>query len=159
MMKKKAQAWGLDLIIALVIFIIGVVAFYTFMLNNSSSDEIFSAMKSEGEAISDSLLTEGAPIDWEVSNVNSIGITSENGINESKAWRFYNLSESDYPRTKLIFNLKDEYLVYFSENLSYNGSIISSIGKEPTNPRYIAIINRFTIINDKPSSMIVEIWK
>ena len=100
---KRSQAWGMDLVIALAIFSVGLVAFYIYSLNApSEAKEVIDSLFYDGKIIANSILSEGYPINWNLSNVVTLGILSENKINETKLRRFYNLTQTNYPKTKIF---------------------------------------------------------
>ena len=111
--KKRAQAWGFDLIIATTIFVAGIVVFYLYSLNFADqSEEIINSLNYDGEIIGDMLLSEGFPKNWTESNVVTIGITSKNKLNQTKMENFYNLAANDYSKTKVC--LIQDMIIMFS---------------------------------------------
>ena len=98
---KQAQAWGADLMIALVIFSIGIFVFFLYSINApTEAEESIDNLFYEGKIIASSILSEGHPEDWTFGNVVTIGILSQGKINETKLERFYNLAQADYAKTK-----------------------------------------------------------
>ena len=68
--RRRAQAWGYDLVIAAAIFTIALVFFYFYTINNSrETEEVFQKMFSEGDLIGSFILSEGYPENWNPSNV------------------------------------------------------------------------------------------
>lgn len=160
MFKKKGQAWGTDLIIASVVFIGGLLMFYFYSVNLSDEgEEILSKLQYSGDLVSEDLLSEGFPKDWNLNNVQRIGIVTNSKINQTKLELFYNLSKEDYSKTKSLFNINYNYYVFFQENFSILGEEIEGIGLKPNNPSNLIRITRIVVYNDKPTSMEVEIWK
>ena len=81
---RKAQAWGMDLVIAMVLFSMGMVAFYIYSLNQpSEAREKIEEMLYDGKIIANTLLSEGYPEDWNSNNVVRIGILTDNKIDET----------------------------------------------------------------------------
>src|SRR3989344_1472737 len=106
MMEKKGQTWGLDLIMAVFIFVIGIFVFLIYSINYSGeATETFEKLSYDGEIIMKSILSEGSPKNWNEADVKMIGIISNNKINKTKLEQFYNFTLSDYNKTKLIFNI------------------------------------------------------
>ncbi len=160
MLRKRAQAWGFDLIIATMIFIAGMVIFYLYSLNFADqSEEIINSLNYDGEIIGDMLLSEGFPKNWTESNVVTIGIMSNNKVNETKLERFYNLAISDYPKTRGLFNTRYEYYIILPENISVGGVQVHGIGNEPSGQANLVKINRIVIYNDKPTTFKIEVWQ
>jgi hypothetical protein len=127
---KKSQAWGLDLLIALMIFIIGLAAFFLFYLNYS--DDVgndYESLSFDGNNLADSLFSEGNPPDWNSTLVVSIGLLTGNSLDPVKLENFYYLSQSDYQQTKAIFNTNYDYFFFLDNNLSIDNSSVRGIGK------------------------------
>ena len=104
MKNKKSQAWGIDLMIAMVIFSVGLVSFYFYSLNsgeeaNGITDQLFY----DGNIIANDILSEGYPLNWGTEDVVKIGIISDNRINETKLNNFYLLSNSSTVTFSLFF--------------------------------------------------------
>jgi len=163
-MRKKSQAWGIDLIIAVIIFTAGIAYFYLYSLNTSASEEKFEAISNEGKLVSSILLSDGEPIDWNAGNVRKLGILSNNEINETKLEMFYDIATSDYPRTKMLFNIKYDYLFFLSENMTINSNLVEVMGKpgyavEDIDSEDVAKISRFTIYKKKPVTAYLYLWE
>src|SRR3989338_6629598 len=126
---KRGQAWGLDLIVATIIFTMGIIIFFIYSLNLSDdTEEILNNLNYAGNSIADNLLSEGSPLDWNSTNVKKIGLTSGNKINETKLERFYDLNITDYQKTKSLFNTKYDYYVFFPEPMIINSTSVEGIG-------------------------------
>ncbi len=157
-MKKKAQAWGFDLMIASFIFLFAIFSFFLFASNYSFSDEEnFQVLQYEGEIISDSLLSEGSPIDWNNDNVERIGLLTDGKINQTKLDRFYYLAEEDLNRTKSLFNVKNNYFVNFSKQIVVDGNFIDGIGNSNFNSDNLVRIDRVSIYNNEPIILTIYI--
>lgn len=165
---KKAQAWGIDLILAVFIFIIGISVLFIYTINTPSEGrENLELLSYDGKVITNTLLSEGYPNDWNIDNVISIGVVDNNKINITKIDRFYNMTRDDfnYSRTKALFNTKYDYY-FFLEGINFTlGSItFEGIGKPGVNKDTIesenlAKVTRFTIYEDKPTTAYLYIWK
>ena len=156
---KKAQGWGFDLVIASIIFTFAIVFFYIFALNYSSgSEEKFRELTYEGQLIADNILSEGNPIDWNETNVVKIGILSSNKINDTKLERFYNLTISDYWRTKNLMSIKYDYYINFSAPIIINGETKAYIGNYSLGAKNLIRVSRLSIYNNKPVSISINIF-
>jgi hypothetical protein len=169
---KKAQAWGLDLMIAFVIFLVVLFAFSFYVINlPGEGEETLELLSYDGSSIMNSILSNGYPEDWN-SNTKipeKIGILNEGKINNTKLSNFYFLTQSDYVKTKAIFNTKYEYYFFLDKNFSITMPIgtlsVMGIGKPGYN---VSKINdtannlfkvvRFTIYEDKPRTAYLYIW-
>lgn len=159
-MKKRAQAWGFDLIIAAVIFSLAIVAFYLFSLNYSGeAEESLSALEYDANSIANALLSEGYPAQWDSGNVMKIGLLSNSRINETKLLLFKELSVSDYAKTKSLFNTLHNYEITFSENLTINSTAITSIGQSPSSPQNLIKVTRLATYNNKPLVIYISSWE
>ena len=156
---KKAQAWGLDLIFAITIFI-GMLVFLYLHIFNISFDrqDTFNTLLYEGKVIGDSLLSEGFPQDWSGTNVVSIGILSNGEIDETKLEKFYNLSVSDYQKTKSLFNVANNYYIFFDMPITIGGNNVTGIGLSPGETENLVKVTRVVIIDKKIDNINVYVW-
>ena len=73
----------------------------------------------EGRIISDNLISEGFPSNWNSSNVMTVGITDNNNqVNETK---LQNLININYDETRNLLRTKYDYYFFFKDQ---NGSVI-----------------------------------
>lgn len=160
----KSQAWGLDLVIALCIFVIGIMAFFLYSINFSSEgEEKLDYLLYDGNAIANILLSEGSPLNWNAGNVTFPGLISENKINETKLENFYYLVSSDYQFSKKTLNTKYDFYLFFPDSMNINGTIIDGIGKPGANRTNIVSDNlikvqRVVVYQDKPIQLNLYIW-
>ncbi len=160
MREKKAQGWGFDLVVASVIFTFAIMAFYIFAINYSTGgEEQFNTLIYEGQLVADSILSEGHPSDWNSSNVVRIGLLSGGKINQTKIDRFYNMTvnATTYNRTKVLFNIAHDYNISFSSPVTIEGSQIYSLGITKGTPENLIRVSRFTIYNNKPITLNIDV--
>jgi hypothetical protein len=162
-MNKKAQAWGIDLMIAVVIFILGTTLFYVYIIDSKNTEKISKDLKNSGDIIMNNIFSEGFPSNWSLSTVTKIGILQQGKISEEKLEKFYLLSNSDYQKTKSLFETKYDFLFFLSENMSINSIAVESIGKPYTNKASILTenlirVNRITVYKNKPVTATLYIW-
>lgn len=144
---KKAQAWGFDLIIAAVIFLVGVIFLYLYTINYpSGEEETLQNLQQEGELVADSLLSEGSPVYWNTSNVVRIGLLTDSKINQTKLDRF---NAIPYAQAKSLFRTRNEYYIQIEETL---------IGPEPETPENLVKITRVVVYNNNITTMNIQIW-
>lgn len=160
MPQKRAQAWGIDLIVASIIFVLGIVLFYIYSLNlTNDTASTLDNLEYNARTVSDSLLTTGSPNNWNETSVSRIGILSDQKINQTKLERFYNLTQSDYNRTKNIFNTPyDYYIVLAQGSFIIENSTVEGLGLQPSDPENLIKINRATIYNNRPVTIYIQIW-
>lgn len=161
--QKKAQAWGIDLMIAMTIFSVAFLIIFIFSINISVQEpKTLDSMKQEGNNIMNSILSEGSPISWNTQNVKKIGILNvDNKINQTKLESFYNLSQNNYSLTRKLFNTKFDYALFF-DNLTISGIEIESIGKNASlsniNSSNLIKVSRISIYNEKPVNIYLYLW-
>ena len=164
MKTKKAQIWGLDLIIAVFIFSIGIVVFLIYSINYSGEAvETFEKLNYDGEIIMKNILSDGSPQNWNESNVIKIGILSNNKVNETKLKIFYNLTKKDYHKTKLLLNTKYDFYFFINEGFEINEKI-EGIGTpnatlDNINSNNLIRTTRFGIYRDKPTTFYLYVWE
>ena len=165
--KKKAQIWGMDILAGMALFLIGVIVFFIYSLNQpSEAQDNFEFLFYEGRIIADSLMSPGYPLDWNSTNVITIGINSDDKINETKLERLYEMiyTENNYALTKNIFNTQYEYYFFLEQNMTINSTEIEGIGKpgitkENIDAKNLVKISRFTIYQNKITPLYVYIWE
>lgn len=116
-MNKKGQAWVQDAIMSIIIMIIIFSIFLTGYFNISKKNGNFDTVDSDNRIISEYLMLEGTPIDWNETNVLRIGILNEDySLNETKLEKFYNITITDYDRSREFLNTKSDYIVFFTDD-------------------------------------------
>lgn len=155
---KISQAWGIDLMVAVMIFVFGIVILYIYALNlPSQSNETLENLFYDGKNILNDILSEGYPEDWNHTNAFNIGILSDDKINITKLERFNDLAQEDYSRTKILFNTKYDYIVYIegtSWKIGKPGFYINNI--TATN---LIKITRLSIFDNKPTTIYLYVWE
>ena len=143
-MNKKAQGWGLDLIAALIIFIVILVTIITYAINytNTGSNEL-NYLFDEASFASDIILSDNFP-----------GILTNEAIDSEK---LNNLISLNYQELKSELGLKDEFYIKFP-GLNANGN--DYIGKtNTTSVKNIVKYTRITIYDNKPINLDIYIWR
>ncbi len=142
---KKAQVWGMDLVIASIIFAIGIIILYAYIINYTSQtrnslDELFY----EGNLASQLIL----------SNTDN-GILTNDKINQTKLNGFDNLS---YQIKKSQTGVTKDFYFTF-KNLEINGTPKNYIGKENnSNTENLIQITRIVIYKNNPTKFVLYIW-
>jgi hypothetical protein len=164
MKNRRAQAWGIDLIVGVIIFSVGILIFFIYSVNQTSEvKENLEALSYQGDVIFNEILSEGYPEDWNYQNVVKIGILDNEKINETKLERFFNLTQTDYAKTRTLFYTKYHYYFLF-DNITINSEQIKGMGKPGIDPENISSTNlikitRFTIYKNKPKTVYLYIWE
>jgi hypothetical protein len=162
-MSKKGQAWGVDLMVGVIIFTVAIIVFIIYSLNYSPvNKEIFEKIHNQAEVVSQNIMSEGYPKDWNRTTVTKLGILTNNKIDQNKIDLFYNISIEDYNLTKRLLNTKYDYYIKFETDLTADGSIIEGIGKnidfsniEKDN---LIKITRTGVYQNKPISIYIFVW-
>ena len=165
--KKKAQIWGLDILVGMTLFLIGIIVFFVYSLNQpGEAQDNFELLFHDGKIIADNLMSPGYPLNWNSSNVITLGISSDDKINETKLERLYEIiyTENNYSLTKNIFNTQYEYYFFLEQNMTINSVEIGGIGKpgatkDNIDAKNLIKITRFTIYQNKTTSLYIYIWE
>ncbi|MEM3074452.1 MAG: hypothetical protein QW727_00720 [Candidatus Pacearchaeota archaeon] len=144
--KKKAQAWSLDIIIAMIIFTSGIIMLFIFTINyaNQAGNQL------------DDLLNQGRTASELILNNDESGILSDNIINQTKLENFYN---SNYELLKRRLGVKDDF--YFTiDNLEINGTQKEYIGRiNSTKIENLIKIERISVYKNKLIKFNLYVWK
>jgi len=159
-LRKKAQSWSVDVMVAFIIFIMGIFIFFIYATNYSGeAGENFELMSYEGNMILENLLSEGYPTNWDSGNVNVIGILTDNKMNDTKLERFNELVDTNYDNTKLLFNTRYNYYFNLSVPLEINGIGVDGIGDSGfSTSQNLIKVSRFSTYKNKPVSVYLYIW-
>lgn len=159
---KKAQTWGIDLVIAMTIFSIAIIIFFLYSINFAGYETTeFKSLDYDAEIIADSILSSGSPENWTTNNVIIPGILSNNKINQTKLNNLKTLTSTQqgYQSIKLKFSTKYDFY-FFLNNAPDEGA-----GKPGTNPNTISNekqnlvkITRFIIYENKPKTAYLYLW-
>jgi hypothetical protein len=146
-------------------FFVSLFVFYQYYSNTTSIDiGDVQNVRIEAQAISNFLMSEGHPENWNSTNVQRIGIVDQNfRLNESK---LNELALLEYSTTRGILDTKYDYYFYFLEK---NGEIanITAYGKPGINstnleeiedPKKVVSLSRFVFYNRKIIRMVLNVW-
>src|SRR3989338_1910634 len=131
----KGQAWYMDFSIALLLFTLTLVIYFSYT-NNFQKQESggLDNMLSDSKAVSSSLILSGYPKGWDNGSVIRIGLADEQSLNATKLRHFKLLN---YSKTKSSFGTNFDYFVFFINNdevLNING--ICGVGHQLITPNY-----------------------
>ncbi|MFH0808400.1 MAG: hypothetical protein V1888_02180 [archaeon] len=166
-MRTKAQIWSLDIMAGMVLFLVGIIIFFTYSVNQSSqAEDNLGRLYYDGNIIADNLLSEGYPADWNTENIVTLGLTTSKKINQTKLENLYEIiyTQNNYTKTKNILNTEYEYYILLGENITINSNQIKGIGKPGTSPQNISAknlikITRYTIYQNKTTPLYLYIWQ
>ena len=165
---KTSQAWGLDAMVAFIIFIASIIFFFFYIINfNDDAGNNIDSLQEEGNSILRILLTEGYPYNWDVQNVISPGVISEERVNSTKVYYLYQISLINYTRLKTLLNTRKDFYIYFDFPLNASGNLIGGFGKtginetnifQNENPDNLVKVERATIYENKPGKFNLYVW-
>ena len=168
---KKAQVWSLDLIIAAIIFAVGLIVVYIFTLNlPGQAEEKLNSLIYEGNLIASALLTEGGPTNWDEladSNPDAIilpGLIRGDKIDYDKINNFSNLTHWNsplnlhYPDKKYPEKMKNKLSTIYDFCISLTGYPITICTANPVNQNNVISVTRFTVYQNKPSTLTIQVW-
>lgn len=162
MLKKRSQAWGIDITIAVVIFIVGLVTVYIYSINLSAeAKETLDNLNYEGNLVTSTLLLDGAPLNWQELDKDSIlilGLTENGKIKEEKIARFEELLNEDAAYVKAKLNTRYDFCIKIVGWSSDNFKCTNTDDSPPENPENLVRIERFVAYNNKPAKMEFYIW-
>lgn len=151
----------MDITLAAMIFVMGIVIFYLYTLNYKTSErnEIEEA-RYEAGLVASSILSEGNPPDWTALTVTKIGLMSNGQLSDIKITQLYDLAYADYGQTKQLFGARYEYFINLSEKIIIGGEPVPGIGRIPDASAQNTIkITRLTNYHNKPVTVEVSAWK
>jgi hypothetical protein len=167
---KRGQMWSMDLVIAIIIFFVGIVFLYMYAVNISEkSQETMDSLNYDGNTISNFILSEGYPENWNKTNFSIPGILTNGKINQTKLDSFYTISQENYTGIRNNFNTYYDFYFYFpNSTMMINGVERDGIGNPNINrntistvynPDNLIRITRFTIYNNKVVKFYLYIWE
>jgi len=166
-MNKKSQISTIDVLVAVFIFAVVFTIIminwhnYSVKLTNKLEREV---ILSQAIEITDVLVkTQGAPTNWNRTNVELIGLaSSDRKISEEKVQEFCNIT---YNTTKQIFGLLYDYdfhIESYSTDIFSEGSWSEEImcGKAVgTDVRKVVSLRRSITYKNKTSALIFSLWR
>lgn len=166
-MKTRGQIWSLDLMAGLALFLVGIMIFFIYSLNQpTQAKETLDLLRYDGNIILDNLLSQGYPLDWDSSSAVTLGITTDSKINQTKLENLYQMiyTQSNYTKTKILFNTQYDYYFFLDQNMTISSTSIEGIGKPDTTKQNIDAknlikITRFTIYQNKTTPIYLYIWE
>jgi hypothetical protein len=143
---RRAQVWITDVTISIVLFTAAVLIAFNIIMNSFATQNDYERQKSDASRISEYVLSEGTPTDWNSTNMIRPGMMTGKRLNATKVRYAMNLSNSSYAAIRSSMQTDYDFIVLF-ENSS--GGIIPfqdlcSFGKPNEG------IN-FTYVNSTPS--------
>ena len=143
---KKAQAWSLDVVVAIVIFMAGVIILYVYAINYVN----------QGGQQPDDLLYQGNTAAELLLGDDELGLVSNGKINQDKLNDFY---ASDYKLKKMRLGVKDDFY-FILQNLEVNGTLVGYAGlMNSTAVKNSIKVSRFSVYKNKPIKFQIYVWR
>jgi len=143
---KRAQVWGLDLVVASIIFLVGIILLYVYAINyypqaRGQLDELYY----DGDLASQLILSE-----------ENFSIVSDGKINQTKLNNFYNIN---YDTKKSLLGVTNNFY-FIVEGLEVEGNPVNYVGKiNDTEIESLVGVTRLTIYKNKPIKFQIFIWR
>ena len=143
---KKGQVWSLDLIVAVSIFLIGIIVLFFYALNyTNQSQNNLEYLYLQGHTAGEILLSE-----------DSSGILSNGIINQTKLEIFY---DKNYAEQKSVLGVKDDFYITL-DDLVIDSNPVNFVGEiNESNVNDLIKINRIVAYRNKPSKLQMYIWR
>jgi len=163
---KKGLVWTTDFIIGMMLFILIVFVALRIVFSMYPSEDHIIVYR-DAVHLSDRLLSEGYPPDWNTTNVILPGIAENNRINATKLSRFKNL---DYYHAKTLMHMTSDYIFFirnstdiinisqcvYGYNLTTDENCTPMLGTITYNN--LARIDRLIIYNSTVISLTIYAW-
>lgn len=166
--KMRAQLWSFDFMASVtVFFMILIVLFFVWEYTTFQNTEqiIFNEMENKAMGTADMLIrTSGLPRDWNETNVQVLGLASEESVlNETKLLMFVNM---DYDNTKYILGIPSHE--FYFQLVHLNGTQAQSqgtdlvLGLDPTlfqNSSIVIPIERHILFDHRVAKLRFMLWR
>jgi hypothetical protein len=125
---KKSQVWVSDYIIGLLLFVLAIIFSVKIIINSFSTNVAFNEMKNDASKISEILLSEGYPPDWNIQNTQNctdiirLGLLTAKRLDSEKVLQAMNATYISYDSLRTKLQAKHDFVVIF-ENTT-NGDMI-----------------------------------
>ncbi len=151
----------------LALFLVGIMVFFIYSLNQpSQAKENLEILSYDAKIVADSLLSKGYPEDWSTNNVEVLGLTTDNKINQTKLENIYSMIyiQNNYTKTKNLLNTQYDYYFFLDQNMTISSTSIEGIGKPGTtrqnvNARDLVRITRFIVYQNKTTPLYLYLWQ
>lgn len=124
---RKSQVWISDYIISLLLFVLAIIFSVKIIINSFSTNVAFNEMKNDASKISETLLSEGYPPDWNIqypqncTGIIRFGLLTEKRLDGDKIIKAMNTSYCNYTSLRTKLQAKHEFLVIFEHS---NGDML-----------------------------------
>lgn len=165
---KKGQYFSFDAIMATLVFLLAVSLLSNYWFGVRASAEKGSDAYKEALRISDALLGDGSPPEWQTgSQVYSYGLAQSNGtseLNMTKAKRFFQQLANNYTGTQAMLRTNEQLIISIDDISGNTPSPLYFGGHAPQNPTTAVKAVRIATIYDSttgkylPVRLTITLW-
>lgn len=124
---KRGQTWSFDLIVAVILFIVVVALFYTFLSGDKYGDNV--------EGLETSVRTINSRLDCDISSDDGVCIIQKGKLSTTKV---ASLSSTDYDDLKVELGITGDFCIYLKDA---NGALIPMAGKAGIGKDTLLLVN------------------
>jgi hypothetical protein len=110
---KKGQTALISFLVLIVLLIVIISLFSSQFFALLTGDDTYEEVKADSEHVSQQLMSEGYPVDWNTENVKKVGLLEQDKITINRLMEFANV---EYPKSKKLLGIKYDYM-FFIEDL------------------------------------------
>jgi len=155
-MSTKGQSISYDFLSAIVIFLLTAGVVFLLLESSISNIQDYKRIKEISETssrLSETLMMEGVPKNWDPESVVEIGLLSGGKLNQTK---LYYLEDLGYSNVKRMAGI-GEYN-FFINVLDMENQTLFEFGDFPQNPEFISKTRRISILENKIVFLDVVVW-
>ncbi len=144
-MNNKGQYIILGTMVMLLIFLLAFSLYLDYILNDPTTGD-FSDVQRESVRLSDILLEQGFPADWnvDVDTVTRIGLMDEHNIlDKDTVDEYYNIARDNYFDSKLLTGIENDYLVLIDDKAISGEGFPETEDEVLSNYDVVAVQKRF----------------
>ena len=131
---KKSQVWLSDYTLSMQLFILAPLLSVKIIINSFSNTSNFEELKSDASKMSEILLSEGYPVDWNSTNVIRPGLLTAKRLDEEKVARAMNTTYINYTSLRSKLQTRYDFLVIFEhpagDMLEFDNNEFCTIGSQ-----------------------------
>ncbi|MBN2142194.1 hypothetical protein JW711_02590 [Candidatus Woesearchaeota archaeon] len=177
---KRGQMWIMDAALSLILFAAAAIISFNIILNSMASNTDFDHIKEDASKISEYLLSEGVPENWNASTMIRPGFVTGGRLNATKIILGMNFTNASYAVMKSRLQTNYDFLVVFENysgdvvdfgdycvfgdpNVKIEGNLTSpvnctSVNFTTTTYTNLVVINRFAVLSSDIVRMVVYVW-
>jgi hypothetical protein len=112
---KKSQLWISDYTLSLLLFVVAILIASKIVINSFTTNTVFAELRSDASKISEILVSEGYPPDWNDTGVIRPGLLTGKRLNETKVINAMNMGKTNYSGFRPKLQTRYEYMVVFEQ--------------------------------------------